>query len=88
MRSNTIRCPRCGFRIRTRKAAKEGAKETGYERAFEPWGVEEDIRLIELAREGVEVVEIAQELKRQPTAILRRLNLLNSKAKGDPSEPL
>lgn len=78
---NTVRCPRCGWRFRpfSRKKAAEEAEEIGYSNAFKPWRPEEDKELAVLWKEGTEILEIAGILKRQPSAILKRLKLLGLK---------
>jgi transketolase len=54
-----------------------------YPRAYEQWTQEEDATLVQLARSGVSVDEMARQLQRQPGAIRSRVQ----KLEGLMSEP-
>jgi len=58
--------------------AMELAKQL-YPRAYEPWSMEEDQKLIEMYKLGKECSEIAEEFQRQPSAISARITKLLGK---------
>lgn len=59
----------------------------GYPNAFSPWQPEHDGKLQELVEKRESVVDMAKELGRQPSAILKRIKVLGLDA-PKPREPV
>lgn len=71
------KCPKCGWVTKDNRfiEAKVEAQKA-YKRAFERWTPEEDEKLARLTESGVLVLEISKALERQPSAIMRRIEML------------
>lgn len=70
-----MRCPRCGWNVGPEKGFMKDVTKA-YSKAFKPWSPEDDQALVDGAREAVDIVSLAKQLQRQPTAILRRAEKL------------
>lgn len=68
-------CPRCKYKIPQNRQFTEKIKEE-YPNAFAPWTVAEDQKLLDLVDAGTPLVGICGALGRQPTAVKRRVELL------------
>lgn len=71
-----MRCPRCGWRINTLTTEKAEEIKKARPNAWKVWSAEDDQLLMEMAKAGKNVGECAAALKRQPTAVQKRLDLL------------
>lgn len=81
-------CPRCRYKIRQDTHFTEKIKEE-YPNAFAPWTVAEDQKLMDLVDAGTPLIGICSALKRQPTAIKRRIELLSYTVKPEqPAKPV
>lgn len=69
------RCPRCGYKLPQDKHFTNQIREE-FPNAFQPWKMAEDVMLHDLTQEGHSLIEISRKLGRQPTAIKRRMDLL------------
>lgn len=67
------KCPRCGYRIQS-PAHKE--LQRSFPKAFTPWLPADDGALLKMTQEGWNILSIAEELQRQPTAVLKRIEKL------------
>jgi hypothetical protein len=72
-----MRCPRCGWKIAGLTKEKVSEMRESYPKAFSPWTPKDDETLAKMAQEGKSVIEMVQALSRQPTAILKRMSVLN-----------
>lgn len=72
------RCPRCGYQhaFPTLDSKKVQDIRREYPNAFSPWTKEQDARLTELVQKKEAVSVIAGDLGRQPSAILKRIQVL------------
>src|SRR5262245_3854852 len=77
-------CPRCRYKIRQDTHFTEKIKEE-YPNAFAPWTVSEDQKLMDAVDAGTPLLNICNALGRQPTAVKRRIELLNFNVK--PAQP-
>jgi len=70
-----MRCPRCGWQINT--LSKDGVStiRKSYPKSFLPWTPEDDAALRTMVRGGATLDSMVQRLKRQPSAIRRRIAL-------------
>jgi len=68
------RCPRCGWKLGNKQFTNEVRQS--YPRAYAPWKPEEDKKLGALVVEQAGLPEMVEALGRQPSAILRRIEML------------
>lgn len=82
-----MRCPRCGWRINTLTTEKAEEIKKARPNAWKVWSAEDDQLLMEMAKAGKNVGECAAALKRQPTAVQKRLDLLTYGAEQAYTKP-